>query len=80
MAKTNLTRVAGGSTSHKSSVATPSMNPRAKQAVDTACSHKRMVDEVLSTEGKKTGRVRCLECHAEFDPSSSIVDDSGTLQ
>ena len=35
------------------------------------CTHGRVVDEVLSADGAKTGRLVCKECHAEFqDPSN----------
>lgn len=29
-----------------------------------ACAHGRMIDDVLTEEGVKTGMVRCLECMA----------------
>ncbi|HXV67389.1 MAG TPA: hypothetical protein VD738_00575 [Nitrospira sp.] len=33
------------------------------------CTHGRVVDEVRDASGIKTGRLICLECHAEFpDP------------
>jgi uncharacterized Zn finger protein len=31
-----------------------------------ACTHGRVVDYVLSTEGKRTGELRCKECGAVF--------------
>ena len=33
------------------------------------CSHSRLIDSVLTREGKWTGKVRCQECGATFaDP------------
>jgi hypothetical protein len=35
----------------------------------TPCTHSRLVDEVLSTKGTKTGQLICKECKAVFpDP------------
>lgn len=31
------------------------------------CKHGRLIDDVLTKEGKRTGQVRCLECLAIFD-------------
>ena len=31
------------------------------------CLHHRLIDDVLTTEGKRTGKVRCVECGAVFD-------------
>lgn len=33
----------------------------------TLCAHQRLIDEVLTRSGKRTGKVRCLECGAVFD-------------
>lgn len=32
-----------------------------------SCAHKRLIDDVRTRSGKGTGKVRCLECRAEFD-------------
>jgi uncharacterized Zn finger protein len=32
-----------------------------------ACSHRRVIDEVLKKDGKKSGQVRCIECGTVFD-------------
>ncbi len=32
--------------------------------IDKACVHGRLLDSVVTRGGKKTGRVRCLECGA----------------
>jgi len=31
------------------------------------CAHQRLIDEVLTRGGKRTGKVRCLECGAVFE-------------
>lgn len=31
------------------------------------CSHRRIIDDVLTKSGKRTGKVRCLECRTIFD-------------
>jgi len=31
------------------------------------CNHSRLIDNVLTREGKWTGKVRCQECGAKFD-------------
>jgi hypothetical protein len=33
----------------------------------TTCVHGRLIDEVLTKRGNRTGQVRCLECGAIFD-------------
>ncbi|MGE3976604.1 MAG: hypothetical protein AB7F94_03365 [Nitrospira sp.] len=33
----------------------------------TACAHQRLIDDILTRGGKRTGKVRCLECRAIFD-------------
>ncbi|WP_455389564.1 hypothetical protein [Petrachloros mirabilis] len=32
-----------------------------------ACGHQRLIDDVLTRGGKRTGKVRCLECDVVFD-------------
>lgn len=31
------------------------------------CSHQRLIDDVRTRGGKRTGKVQCLECRAIFD-------------
>jgi hypothetical protein len=31
------------------------------------CAHQRLIDDVRSSSGKPTGKVRCLECGMIFD-------------
>lgn len=33
----------------------------------TACVHGRLIDDVLTRSGKRTGKVLCVECGAKFD-------------
>ncbi|HKT35198.1 MAG TPA: hypothetical protein VJR03_10240 [Nitrospira sp.] len=32
-----------------------------------ACFHLRLIDDVMSADGQRTGKVRCVECGAIFD-------------
>ena len=34
---------------------------------EATCAHQRIIDDILTKGGKRTGKVRCLECHAMFD-------------
>jgi hypothetical protein len=35
----------------------------------SSCVHQRLIGDVLTKHGKRTGRVRCIECGVEFpDP------------
>ena len=35
----------------------------------SACVHQRLIEDVLTKHGKRTGRVGCIECGVEFpDP------------
>jgi len=40
---------------------------RSQGAIMKTCSHSRLIDNVLTREGKWTGKVRCQECGAKFD-------------
>ncbi len=33
----------------------------------TTCAHSRVIDDVLTRDGKRTGKVRCLECGGKFN-------------
>ncbi|HLZ35577.1 MAG TPA: hypothetical protein VKP13_16335 [Nitrospira sp.] len=33
----------------------------------TSCVHSRIIDDVLTRNGKRTGKVRCCECKAIID-------------
>jgi hypothetical protein len=48
---------------------------RARTKTATSCTHSRMVDEVRSPDGAKTGHLICLECQAQFpDPMCQLRD------
>lgn len=34
---------------------------------DSLCAHQRMIDDVRTRSGRRTGKVRCLECGTIFD-------------
>jgi hypothetical protein len=34
---------------------------------NACCVHQRLIDDVLTRGGKRTGKVRCLECGTIFD-------------
>lgn len=34
---------------------------------ETVCAHQRFIDDILTKSGKRTGKVRCLECLTVFD-------------
>jgi hypothetical protein len=46
-----------------------SLSDRAAIKKTYSCLHRRMIDDVRDDEGRRTGRVRCLECQTIFaDP------------
>ncbi|MDH5741017.1 MAG: hypothetical protein OEY77_11890 [Nitrospira sp.] len=34
---------------------------------NACCTHQRLIDNILTRGGKRTGKVRCLECGTIFD-------------
>ena len=43
---------------------------RLQPLAKTSCIHNRLVDDVLTKEGNKTGQLICIECRAVFlDPT-----------
>jgi uncharacterized Zn finger protein len=38
-----------------------------KTTANSCCTHQRLIDDVLTRDGKRTGKVRCLECGTIFD-------------
>lgn len=34
---------------------------------NACCVHQRLIDDVLTRVGKRTGKIRCLECGTIFD-------------
>ena len=50
--------------------ATAPKGTRLHAAAKTPCTHSRLIDDVLTTTGTKTGQLICLECTAVFpDPT-----------
>ena len=50
----------------------PSHSTMSVQAI-RRCLHSRLVDDVRTPDGKKTGRLLCLECLTEFpDPDYQV--------
>lgn len=45
----------------------PTVQPAGVVVPRVACTHSRLIDDVLTTSGERTGKVRCLECGAIFD-------------
>lgn len=43
------------------------LRPASETGTGTTCVHGRMIDDILTRGGKRTGKVRCLECGANFD-------------
>ena len=38
-----------------------------KATSNACCTHQRIIDDILTRGGKRTGKVRCLECGTIFD-------------
>jgi hypothetical protein len=38
-----------------------------KAPSNACCTHQRLIDDILTGGGKRTGKVRCLECGTIFD-------------
>ncbi len=47
-------------------VTIPAIN-QTTSTTDTPCRHTRMIEDVLTKNKKRTGKVRCLECGSIFD-------------
>ena len=43
------------------------IQPASRTASRETCVHGRLIDEVLTRHGKRTGKVHCVECGAKFD-------------
>jgi hypothetical protein len=48
-------------------VETETVQPTSKIASVNRCVHGRLIDDVLTGNGQRCGKVRCLECGAQFD-------------
>jgi len=44
-----------------------SRSPGCTSVGEHTCVHRRAIDDVLTARGKRTGKVRCLECQAIID-------------
>jgi hypothetical protein len=45
------------------------------------CTHSRMIADVLTPQGLKTGKVRCIECGAVFDDPPPVQEqEEGSTQ
>lgn len=42
--------------------------------VNTRCAHQRLIDDVRTSSGNPTGKVRCLECGVIFNDPHRTVD------
>ncbi len=43
-------------------------NAEAETGLEEAtCAHQRLIDDIWTSGGKRTGKVRCLECSAVID-------------
>ncbi len=53
-------------------MANQAVEPRAPLDIPpvVSCLHSRLIDDVLTKDGARTGQVRCLECGAVFDDPS----------
>ncbi len=46
---------------------TATVSENRKGAGPKTCAHSRLIDTLLTADGKRTGKVRCLECGTIFD-------------
>lgn len=63
-----LSRIKGGAMERRVKpikVAAPA--PSVELVSEPSCAHGRLIDEVRTRGGKRTGKVRCLECQAVID-------------
>lgn len=63
-----LSRIKGGAVDQRMKLikaASTALNVRL--VWEQSCVHGRMIDEVRTRGGKRTGKVRCLECQAVID-------------
>jgi hypothetical protein len=51
------------------------VQPTSKIGPAGTCSHSRLVDDLLTRSGKRTGKVRCIECGVtiEDEPSQDLT-------
>jgi hypothetical protein len=64
----HLLRIKGGAMERRVKlIKAAAASPKFQLVSDQSCVHGRLIDEVLSRGGKRTGKVRCLECQAIID-------------
>ena len=57
----------------KSYMETQTLELSGDTAPVTTCVHGRLIDDILTNKGKRTGQVRCLECGEIFnDPYQEL--------
>ncbi|MGE0643182.1 MAG: hypothetical protein AB7P24_05890 [Nitrospira sp.] len=63
-----LSRIEGEATERSVKLTKPAgASPTVQLVPEQGCVHGRMIDEVRTKGGKRTGKVRCLECQAIID-------------
>ncbi|MDR4470920.1 MAG: hypothetical protein MRJ68_21915 [Nitrospira sp.] len=63
-----LSRIKGGAMERKVKLTkVVATAPDVQLLSEQRCSHGRLIDEVRTRGGKRTGKVRCLECQAIID-------------
>jgi hypothetical protein len=59
----HLSRIKGGAMERKMKlIKAAATAPKFHLVSDQSCAHGRLIDEVRTRGGKRTGKVRCLEC------------------
>ena len=63
-----LSRIKGGAMEPKVKlIKVVATAPDVQLLSEQRCAHGRLIDEVRTRGGKRTGKVRCLECQAVID-------------
>ena len=63
-----LSRIKGGAMERRVKlIKAAATAPKVQLVSEQSCVHGRLIDEVRTRGGKRTGKVRCLECQAIID-------------
>lgn len=63
-----LLRIKGGAMERRVKlIKTAATSPNFQLVSEQRCAHGRLIDEIRTRGGKRTGKVRCLECQAIID-------------
>jgi hypothetical protein len=63
-----LSRIKGGAMERRvKPIKVAATAPSVELVSEQSCAHGRLIDEVRTRGGKRTGKVRCLECQAVID-------------